>query len=189
MCKNMESTNTYLYPNYLKAAVKKLNACKLLLSKCSDLSNEQSKGICHELYYLSGYIVECFCVYSIYKILGWEDENVPINEDKLCDYEVFEDKNKVSFYGNKSKQIYCIKSHLYSTYVDVLRKTQRFKGIPYFSTLDFSSLEVQDLVNGWDPQIRYNYDEKDGILKYANKENLKEIFDWCDIVRERIEYI
>ena len=158
-----------------------------MLSKCSDLPNEKSKGVCHELYYLSGYIVECFCVYSIYKLHGWEDENVPINDTKSFEYEDFEDKNQVSFFGNQSKAIPRLNAHLYSGYVDILRKRPEFKGIPYFSTSShFNSPEIYALINSWDPQIRYNYDENDSTLKYVNIKNLKDILDWCELVREHI---
>lgn len=191
MFKTMSTNNsTYLYPNYLKAAKKKLDACDLLISKCVDLTEKEEKCICHELYYLSGYIIEGFCVYSIYKILGWKDKEIPINSKGGHEYDEFAERNAISFFksGHTSNgtEIQVIEGHVYNKYVDSIRKTHKFDGLPYFSSAPFSKIEVDSLIRNWNPNIRYDYNENSIIIKHANLSNIKSIIDWCKKIYSHI---
>lgn len=180
-----KNKSTFLYPNYLKAAKKKLDACDLLISKCVGLSEKEEKCICHELYYLSGYIIEGFCVYSVYKILGWEDEEIPINSRGGYEYEDFAERNAISYFGS-GDTIEAIHNHVYNNYVDKIRKTHKFDGLPYFSSARFSKTEVDDLISNWDPNIRYDYNENSTIIKHANLSNIKSVIDWCKKIYSHI---
>lgn len=187
------NTSTYLYPNYLIAAKRKLKACDLLISKCIGLTEEEEKCICHELYYLSGYIIEGFCVYSIYKILGWEDKETPINgkdeygkDEYKHEYDVFAERNAISYFGSgwtsNGTKIVAIHNHIYNNYVDRIRKTHKFDGLPYFSSARFDKNEVDSLVKEWTPNIRYDYNKNSN----ANLSNIKSIIDWCKKIYSHI---
>jgi hypothetical protein len=74
------------YPEYLLAAKRHNEACKVLQEKIElCLSNEQGQGFQFQhlvlsLYYLSGYIVECSLKYKILDLLGFD---INVNVDRL----------------------------------------------------------------------------------------------------------
>jgi hypothetical protein len=88
-----------IYKEYLKASERHLQACKCLMSRC--LNNDKStpksfsktskssddklsrhikpkfvapKYILPEIYYLSGYVIECIVNYGLYYILGYDKQ-------------------------------------------------------------------------------------------------------------------
>ena len=66
-------TNTFLHGNYFQCATQKLKACGYLIAQLGDFKDVALEHkVCHELFYLMGYIVEGLSVYTIYELVEWD---------------------------------------------------------------------------------------------------------------------
>lgn len=81
-----------LYTQYKDAALKHLQACKTALHGLSGtVSTTNKDALLLDIFYLSGYTLECIINYAIYKRVGWHT-NV---------YDLIDSNNKISFYKPK----------------------------------------------------------------------------------------
>lgn len=164
--KNIE----YYYPNYAVTARQRLEACKYLVAKCDSWSNQQEEfRVCHEIYYLCGYILEALCIFTIYKSRNWIKSKPIHSYDKD-----FSEETDLSYGGENTT--YNIQGHRFQLYVEILRNDPNFEDIPYFGTRSIGDGTIEDLIANWSPKIRYNYQDKDGI----NMKNIKKIIDVCE---------
>lgn len=173
------ANSTRLFPNYYRMASKRLSSCKHLIGT----SNCPPKYVLHDIYYLSGYILEGFCIYCIYKLYGW-DENTAID-----DYQGMTPQELNNFFSRthlrfsnvkRSGQIYSIQGHNFQHYVDLLKYRPEFQTLPFFSTIDLDN-DIKNLVDKWKPEVRYSYDS---ISLSVN--NLNSMLEFCSNVQRVI---
>lgn len=173
-----KNDSIFLFPNYFKMACNHLSSCKHMLKLCS-ISNPPQYTL-HDIYYLSGYILEGFIIYCIYKLYGW-NEDTPINGYKgMAPNEItdFFKKTELEFYHKNGK--YSISGHNFQHNVELLRNRPEFISLPFFTNRELRP-ETQNLVKDWKPELRYSY----GIVSLSI-ENLNSLLDFCDKVKKVI---
>jgi len=149
-----------IYKDYLNAARKHKYTCGVLREKLENIDENDTakhKYLLLNLYYLSGYIVECIVKYGIYDLIGY-----PKKEDvsKL-------DKEGLTYKND-------IKHHKFKRYTEQLNKLMSGT-IPLVNHKKGIEKEVIQLYQEWDAEIRYSYDLKNkkhhyiAFYEYADK--------------------
>jgi hypothetical protein len=162
------------YKEYLNAARKHKNTCEIIknaLLAMNSLPNKdigRIKRLTINLYYLSGYIIECSVKYGIYTTLRY-------------------DKNSDICALNSQGVTYSdhIKHHKFNKYVDKLN--MNFGGIKLIDNKAGVSKEVKKLYNGWDAEVRYCYSEIPERFKYCD--NLEHVIKFNENAEEIFSYI
>jgi hypothetical protein len=153
------------YIEYLNAARKHHNTCVIIkealtLVKASSKDAARSKQLTQNLYYMSGYIIECSVKYGIYASLGY-DKNSDITNLNV---------RGVTYKSH-------IKQHRFKNYVDCLNKS--ISGIKLIDDKSGISQEVISLYNNWDVDIRYCYSEIPPKFKHCDDVNHVFNFNTC----------
>lgn len=148
------------YKDYLFAARRHRATCDFLLKEISDTSNtihiEIQKKILQNVYYLSGYIIECALSYTVFKIIKYD------RKKSVYDYDKFDHFfRKHSFKSNQRK-------------IDIITE----KGgvipseIPIIGNKKVEDIE-KEMYDTWDADARY-------LRSYPNFElnviNVKKFF-------------
>lgn len=154
-------------------ASKRLSSCMHLINTCG---SGCPKYVLHDIYYLSGYILEGFVVYCIYKIYGW-DECTPIDDWKGMDSKALNNffaSTHLCFHRQEQKtQKYSIEGHRFQEYVHILHRRPEFSSLSFFSSRELNS-NIKNLVDNWEPEIRYSYKSVS-----LSVENLKSLLTFC----------
>ncbi len=160
------------YRAYQKASEKHLSTCKSIMNSISLLSanNEalimqeiKLKSVLHNVYYLSGYTLECIINYAIFKHFKWSKPSVRDNDhnfSKRCglSYGNLKQTDKPGNYP------YIIHKHDFARNIDILRKEFSASKIPLIDITEKIDNEVLKLFKSWNVEIRYhaltsNYDK------------------------------
>lgn len=153
-----------LYKDYRNSSRKHLYTCKVLFEKLNNLDESRHKAeykcLLLNLYYISGYIIECIVKYGIYDLVGH-----PRGRD------VSElDKNGLTYQEH-------IKHHKFSKYSDYLNQRIGVE-LPLISSKKGIDKKVIELYNEWGADVRYSYDLKGkasrhyfSFYKYAEQIN------------------
>lgn len=193
------------YIEYCSCAKKHMKSCKKLLEDYKP-SNEYDKEVWLELYYLSGYILEGLAVYSAYKLNDW-DYNKDIKEPDI----EFTERTGLDFYKTRDKyykghpvpesllnrgpEALCVQSHGFQQIIkQLLSKEPPFCDIPYFDDNALIDNDVYQLIESWNPKLRYKYAGKnyDRIKPFdiLNEDSVKKLFATCkkiyDLIIENI---
>lgn len=165
--RTQQKTNTHLYTNYFKFAKRKLIACEQLVNSMPDFKDNTvlEKKVCHELFYLMGYIVEGLSVYVIYEVLGWEKSKEISRYDRN-----FSDEHDLSWDGATT---YTIKRHRFNSYLSVVRGKDEVAGIPFISGYDSDEAPYKHL-SKWSPELRYELNDIE-----LTKKQIIELFNYC----------
>jgi len=107
-----------------------------------DTDTAKCKYLLLNLYYLSGYIIECIVKYGIYDLIGY-------SKDK----EVTKLNNKEITYKDH------IRFHKFERYTEHLNKMIS-SPIPLINNVEGIDKKVIQLYKKWDVEIRYSYDIK-----------------------------
>ena len=143
-----------VYKEYLNSARKHLFTCNVIFEKLED-KKPQIKAIktslLLNLYYLSGYIIECIVKWAIFELIAYpKDQDVK----KL-------DKKDLSFNKN-------IRFHKFDRYTQHLIRLSSLS-IPLIHSERDIKKEVVRLYREWDVDIRYSYDTK----KYNDRDYIQ----------------
>jgi hypothetical protein len=146
-----------LYKDYLNAARKHNYTCQVLVEKLDNINEKREpmhyKCLLLNLYYLSGYIIECIVKYGIYSLIGYDrkEEVSKLNQDKLT----YQDH---------------IKPHKFERYTEYLNLHNKRINIPLINDNKTIEKPVIELYKEWDAKVRYSYDlrgkEKHHYLKF-----------------------
>lgn len=145
------------YREYIRTAYKHLYSCeKLLDAYLSDTKNVSNTdlSVLLELYYLTGYIMEGFTVYLVYKKGGW----VPNVDIQHSPDPAFTARTHVDFYPNRitPKPRYSIKSHDFQSIIkNLCNNDPAYDILPYFGNVIPVDSDVRDLLDKWKPGVRY----------------------------------
>lgn len=141
------------YPEYLLAAKRHSEACKVLQEKIEFcISNDQTLGFQFQhlvlsLYYLSGYIVECSLKYKILDLLGFD---INVNVDKSgCNGSNIIRYNEIATHDFDNLQ-------------------NRLNSLVSDLTYESNNAQIERLLSDWDPSIRY----KEIIVNHADVKEL-----------------
>ncbi|MEY0858469.1 hypothetical protein JFB93_13805 [Providencia rettgeri] len=135
------------YKEYLLSARRHSHVCKILQEKIlattvdgGQINNDEINYLALNLYYLSGYIIECSLKFKIFESVHFED-NLDINVD-TC-------RSKGLNYRKK------IKIHNFSKLLELLNTN--VPDISYASNID----EINELLENWNPELRYEHSNID----------------------------
>ncbi len=138
-----------VYKDFLNAARKHKYTCNAIFECLNDETNvAKHKSLLLNLYYLSGYIIECIVKYAIYDLNGYQ-RNRDIK--KL-------DENGLTFDKD-------IKHHKFKRYTEHLKRLRSIP-IPLINNQQGVAKEVVELYKEWDADVRYSYELKYGKTHY-----------------------
>lgn len=156
-----------LYTEYKLAAEKHIKTClgiveamtKLQVSDSSALLVSRNKqATIHNLFYLSGYVLESISTYALYKHFGWNPNQSIRNYNSA-----FVQRSNFSFKMNHngSGNSYHLEYHGFqSNQFEVLKTQLNNSGIPIIDSSVNVDTEMQILFNLWKPEIRYHEPNK-----------------------------
>jgi hypothetical protein len=157
-----------IYSEYLNAARKHLVTCELLKENISQIntSNTQEKTKCKQLllnlYYLTGYILECSIKYGIYKVID-HDPRSPVKSLET---------SELSYKTH-------IKHHRFKNYSEHL--INKSPGIKLVDDTTSIPKDVVHLYNTWDAEVRYWYRDIDTpTQRKLTKQNLFKLLAYAD---------
>ncbi|HGZ2076322.1 TPA: hypothetical protein ACN1DJ_001203 [Escherichia coli] len=144
------------YREYLSAARKHVQTSEVLYDSLSiqlqqqPLNNGATKRLTLNLYYISGYVIECVLKYGIYALIGYDK-----------DMDITKINSKGITYNNK------IKHHKFSMYDELFNR--EYPGLILIDRKETISPEVKKLYNGWDAEIRYVYNPIPEKFKHSDE--------------------
>ena len=168
----------FIREQYRDAARQHLTACRRLLEAypewsklCNKLDEEK---ILHEIYYISGYVLEGFVNYVIFCHPTWnpDDDCQNINRNS----EFFE-QTKLMYRGD-NKKVYILCAHNFHKNKEIIHKLRHVSGIPYLCP-DAELAEEKEiadrldtLIRDWRPEIRYKKISESEALSIDDMRNL-----------------
>ena len=190
-----------IYEEYLECARKHLKSCRQLLEGLKE--NADNKEACLDIWYLSGYIIEGFTVYSVYKINSWnpnsEDgvKDIKLKYDKPFSYKTHLDFHYCRVYKGKpvfpsGLITYFVQGHGYQSIIKgLLVKEPVFKDVPIMGSGAIDN-DVKILVDNWKPDIRYWYKEEQMKAKnipILTVDLLKRLIKTCNDIYEKMIFV
>lgn len=173
------------YRDYKIVAKKHLDACKSIIAQYND---DIPENVLREIHYLSGYIIEGVCVYAIYKHFEWDEEKDIKEYDPDFTRETGLDYYKNGLRRNAANQIvntgaqFYITSHGFNQYVEILDIPFQGTNIPYVDASAEIDEDVNDMILGWKPDLRYRY----GMLDRHNKEEIAKLINTCQTIYQQV---
>jgi hypothetical protein len=130
-----------LYKDYLNAARKHEHTCDVIYEKITTgvCSSTQEKCLLLNLYYLSGYIIECIIKYAIYDLIGYKKD---------------EDIKNLNHYGLTYHAN--IRHHKFARYSEHVNRYVSGR-IPLVNDNNGIDKAVIELYRQWDSDLRYGY--------------------------------
>ena len=158
------------FKDYQLASLKHLTTCKSMLGCMNSLTNGTSTivntngknaALLHNLFYLSGYTIECIVNYSILKHYKWPDsDSVYVTNHK------FSNKCQVAFYENTQRMVnmaavsgvytFYFSGHNFQRNIQVLQKIFSSSKIPLIDKTVVVDKDLMNLYTNWKVEIRYN---------------------------------
>lgn len=143
------------YKEYLNAARKHFHTSEVLSEFLVQhlLKNNADTAVTKKttlnLYYISGYVIECSLKYGIYALIGYDK-----------DMDITKVNCKGVTYNNN------IKRHKFSSYDEIFNR--EYPGLPLIDRKDDVTPEVKKLYDGWDAEVRYVYNPIPEKFKYSD---------------------
>jgi hypothetical protein len=170
-----------LYTQYKDAALKHLNACKTALyglkfyHGTTPLSQKKREALLHNIFYLSGYTLECVINYALYKRLRWTSQEVHklINSDykivyvKPTSWNQNAGRLEVKSFTDRIRNVtftpnFWIAQHEFNKNVQLLHILLPNSRVPIVDNsirippnVHRMVFEIQNQKNHWRPELRY----------------------------------
>lgn len=183
------------YDEYLKCAQKHLKSCQQLLEGLN--KDTENKEAYLDIWYLSGYIIEGFTVYSAYKIYGWNPQTIEKDIRKRYDWNFSKNTHldffrcRLNKYNNpifpRGLITYFVEGHNYQSIIKgLLIKEPIFQDFPIMGSGPIDN-DVKILVDNWKPDIRYWHktEEIENIPKLTS-DLLKRLIETCNDVYKKM---
>ncbi len=177
---------TMKYRDYKIVAKKHLDACLSIMTQYDN--DEIPENVLREIHYLSGYIIEGVCVYAIYKHYEWDDNKDIKEYDPDFTRETGLDYYKDGLRRNISNQViftgaqYFVTSHGFNRYVELLDVPFQGTNIPYIDASAEIDDVVCDMIDNWQPDLRYRY----GSLNKHTKEEVRMLVSTCERIYNQV---
>lgn len=178
------------YRNYQKASEKHLSTCKTIMNSVILLNgndqaiiNQEQKlnSVLHNVYYLSGYTLECIINYAIFKHFKWSKPSI-MDEDHSFSKRCGLSYGKLKQVNKQSTYPYIIHKHEFSRNIDILRKEFSTSKIPLIDVTEKLDSEVLKLFNSWRVEIRYHPPENKYSSIQLTTANIQKFVDTTDKV-------
>ncbi len=157
-------------------------------------NNSDEWRLLADVFYLSGYIIECTCCAAIYSF--YTDETKLAEKDKLRTTTIADDGNtyKVAFKGDpnaimfaSNKDHFLIESKGFQHFNSVFGNLAP-SAIPLLGSMtEFHSKSVHDLLNSWSANVRYKVEKKvnpNSLTSNILPLTYRRIFDFYSIANE-----
>ena len=155
------------FTDYQKASLKHLNTCKVMLDSMTLLASNASaeinivnkkQAILHNLFYHSGYTLECIINYAILKHYKWKAGKAV--GDTLPDHS-FSKKSGIAFYRDTKTQtggVYAFnfQGHDFQRNIQVLTKALPASKIPLLDRSVRIDADLTKLLKAWQVEVRYH---------------------------------
>lgn len=165
------------YSEYLNSARKHQYTCQEILNtlqgikQTTGVEKSKRKQLQLNLYYLSGYIIECSIKYAIYHLLSYDR--------KKCVKQL--DQDGISFKKD-------IKHHKFDKYADYLRVRQ--PGILLIDDIPNIEKDVISISKLWDAEVRYWFNDiDDNNKKKLSEKNIIQFFKLATNLMKQVERI
>lgn len=165
------------YFEYLNSARKHQYTCEELLNalqgieQTSGVGRSRRKQLLLNLYYLSGYIVECSIKYAIYHLVSYDR--------KKCVRQL--DQDGISFQHN-------IKHHKFEMYAEHLRV--RHPGMLLIDDISDVDKDVLFISRLWDAEVRYWFNDiAESHKKKLTERNVIQFFNLATGLLKQVERI
>lgn len=149
-----------LYNEYKLAAEKHIKTCLGIVEAINKLKvndntalivSSNKQATLHDLFYLSGYVLESISTYCIYKHYGWkQNRSIKSKDDNfssICDF---------SFHPSHGYNFYVHEHKFQINQFEVLKVALSNTGIPLIDNSIQVDIDMQILFNLWKPEIRYH---------------------------------
>jgi|GEM_PF-2612897 len=151
------------YKQYKDAALKHLKSCQEIIKYFNCQYNCISPGTEKELlinvFYLSGYTMECIINYAIFSKIYTSTKSLSKSDNV---YRIFDPTNKFSFYSkyNDNNGVTCtanyyVSGHNFMKNITLLKKLTPGGNIPLVHDPKIVPSSVSTLIRKWDVKIRY----------------------------------
>lgn len=195
------------YEEYLECAKKHIDSCEQILEGLKHNGAENKEAFL-DVWYLSGYILEGFTVYSAYKLNDWNppcggkynDKDIMGRYDKN-----FSRKTKLDYFEKrlvKGRSIfqelgieikYSVRGHGFQEIIKNILKKAPLDGLPVLGDGPVNE-EVEKLIQAWKPEIRYWYqsnrnEEKNIKIPDLNQELLERLLNTCKEIYKQMANI
>ncbi|MCE2906773.1 MAG: hypothetical protein LW814_17455 [Anabaena sp. CoA2_C59] len=161
------------YKEYERASLKHLKACQAMLAGLScqakSISVAEKEYLLMDIFYLSGYTLECIINFALFK----EVYKKPHNKPKYNDYtnvKIVEDSTlnfafKFRTKANSKGYAYCIQTHNFYKNIQLLNNLVGKNTIPLISNPKTVPPNLLQMIRNWKAEARYHthikYNEKD----------------------------
>lgn len=137
----------------------------------------------HNLFYLSGYTLECIINYSIFKHFKWKE-----SESVYLTNHVFSNKSQVCFYENtrrtsgQGSYTFWLSTHDFQRNMQVLVKEFSSSKIPLIDRTVHVDKDLINLYKSWKVEIRYNPSETQYASVVLTLDNVKRFVALTEII-------
>lgn len=166
-----------LYNEYLNSARKHQYTCQEILNcikvnkNISGPEKSKHKQLVLNLYYITGYIIECSVKYAIYHLIGYDR--------KTCVKQL--DQDGISFSNN-------MKFHKFERYVEHLKIRQ--PGLVLIDDVSGIERDIVFIYRQWDAEVRYWFNDiEESIKSKINIRNVEKLFLLASDILENVERI
>ena len=180
------------FKDYQKASFKHLNTCKVMLDSLSLLSSNttaqindplKQKSLLNNMFYLSGYTLECIINYSIFKHYKWkETESVYVlnhNFSNKCDLAFYDRTPRQS---GRGEYRYSLHGHNFQDTIQVLTKALPGSKIPLIDRAVAVDPETLKIYRAWQVEVRYHPSDTAYLSVILTASNVKKFVDLTDTV-------
>ncbi|MFN5066741.1 MAG: hypothetical protein ACK4V0_19490 [Aphanizomenon sp.] len=161
------------YKEYERASLKHLKACQAMLAGLScqakSISVAEKEYLLMDIFYLSGYTLECIINFALFKEVYKKPHNKPKYNDDTNVKTVEDSTLNFAFHSysieTQKKYYYCIQHHNFYRNIELLNELVGSKSIPLISNPKTVPHNLLQMIRKWKAQARYDtnikYDEKD----------------------------
>ncbi len=148
------------YLDYKAAAEKHIKTCEAIIDSINKLTTLDATAliitsgkqhVLHNLFYLTGYILESITTYAVYKHYGWRQSksihSVDTNFSQLCQF---------SFHPKDGFQYFAHGHNFKDNQMEVLKIPFGSSSIPIIDSSISVDLDLQAMLRVWEPKLRYN---------------------------------
>jgi len=189
-----------IYNQYKDASLKHLQACKTALHGLSFYHNKSSAipttpqlnkdSLLLDIFYLTGYTLECIVNYAIYKKIGFNNTSDVKQMYNFSNKIAFfrrpnypQTNNRVQLNGHDFLPSYWIEQHKFNKNIQLLDKLLPGNNIPLINQSVPISLTIQKMIletvsrvrnnNYWKPELRY--EPANWILGKYTEQDIKDL--------------
>jgi len=169
-----------IYEDYKVASLRHLQTCQYMYQHLDSVTDPiENANILADIYYLSGYVMECITNYAIYKYVKFN----PQGDVQNLNYP------KISFSTINQGKKYYIATHNFQRNSKILPHGSKKQQIPFIGDDKPSKyLAVKDLYWYWHPgNIRYSLDSK--LTLQLTKPNIKLFVELAEEIYNKTYYL